>query len=637
VPPSPPPGLKAYAVSEGEVRLTWLPSGDDRPGVAYEVLRGDSLAATTNSLDAADAGLAPSQEYCYSVRAVDAAGNRSAPAGPSCVRTPDRTPPTIPGAPSVSLATPTRAELTWTPSTDNVWVEGYELLRDGAEVVTGPDNAATRDGLTPGREYCWTVRAFDRAGNRSGPSDPGCVATPDTSPPGPPGQAAATPGPGQVGLAWGPATDDVGVDGYEVARGDEVVASVGGLAWVETGLPPGEHCFAVRAADRAGNRSTPVTACAVVPDTTPPARPVEVSASAPGETSVVLRWRAAQDDVGVPRYEVLREGNVVARSTGPAAGEEGLRAATPYCYQVRAVDAAGNRSEPSEPACVATPDLTPPTTPPGVEAVAASDRTADVSWRPSSDNVAVAGYEVLREGEVVARTEGSRVRVSGLGPAREACHAVRAVDRAGNRSPPSPAACTTPPDVTPPSVPASPLATAVTATQVALAWSAATDDVGVAAYEVLRGDSVVATGSGLTGIDRGLQPSTEHCYRIRAVDAAGNRSEPSAAACVTTPEAGAPGAPSNLEASPAGPRSVTLRWDASRDANAVYAVHWEKGQRIGTTRFTTYRVDGLKAGVRRCFQIAAVDASGRSSGMTWPVCAVAGGSAQAPASEGKGN
>jgi chitodextrinase len=626
MPPARPPGLQAYAVSEGEVRLTWLAPPGDRAGVTYEVLRGDSLAATTPSLEASDTGLAPSQSYCYAVRAVDAAGRRSAPTAPACVQTPDRTPPTRPGSPEISLATPARVELTWAPSTDNVWVEGYELLQDGASIATGPDNAAASEGLAPGREYCWTVRAFDRAGNRSPLSAPSCFAMPDGSPPTSPAGLTASAGPGRVSLAWGAAEDDVGVDGYEVTRGEEVVASVSGLAWVEQGLPAAEHCFAVRALDRAGNRSAPsATACAVVPDTTPPSPPEGLSASAPGETSVVLRWRPSLDDVGVTGYEVIRDGTAVARSAGPAAGEEGLRPAAAYCYQVRAIDAAGNRSDPSGTACVTTPDLTPPGIPPGVESVATSDRAADVSWGPSTDNVGVAGYEVLREGEVAARTEGTRVRVSGLAPGRQTCHVVRAFDRAGNRSAPSPAACTTPPDVTPPSVPGTPLAAAVSGTQVALAWSASTDDVGVAGYELLRGDQVVARASAPAAVERGLQPSTEYCYRVRAQDAAGNRSEPSAPACVTTPEAGAPGAPSNLEAATAGPRAVLLRWSPSPDPGAVYAVHWEKGQRIGTTRFTTYRVEGLKAGARRCFQVSAVDVGGRSSGTTWPVCASAGG------------
>ena len=621
--------MQAYAVSDTQVRITWLAS--DAPQVTYEVYRGQSLAGTTPSLDAVDGGLAPAQAYCYSVHAVDEAGRRSPRAGPACVETTDRTPPSRPGAPEVELEPGGSAALAWAPAPDNVGVERYEVLADGEVVGGGPETAATASGLAPGREHCWTVRAVDRAGNVSEESERGCVSVPDVAPPSPPARVSATPGPGEVALSWEAAADDVGVDGYEVFLGDEVAASVSGLAWVERGLPGGEQCFAVRAVDRAGNRSAPSPpACAAVPDTTPPSRPEGLVASAPGETSVVLRWQASRDDVGVAGYEVLRGGNAVARASAPAAGEEGLRAGTEYCYRVRALDAAGNRSEPSEPSCATTPDLTAPETPAGVEAAAASDRAADVSWRPSADNVGVDGYEVLRAGEVVARATGTRARVGGLSPAREACLAVRALDRAGNRSAPSAPACVTPPDLAPPTPPGSPLAAAVTATEVALAWQASTDDVGVAAYEVLRGEAGVARGPGLAAAVRGLEPSAEHCFRVRALDAAGNRSEPSAPACATTPEAGSPAAPTRLEAAAAGARSVSLRWDPSPDPGAVYAVHWEKGQRIGTTRFTTYRVEGLKPGARRCFQVSAIDAAGQSSGLTWPACAEAGGGAAPP-------
>ena len=549
-PPAKPPGLQAYAVSESEVRITWNPSTDDRGVVTYEVLRGDSLAGSTRSLDAADVGLAPFQEFCYSVRAVDGAGNRSARAGPVCVRTPDRTPPSVPGAPQVELSSPTQAALTWPPSTDNVWVEGYEVRRGDALVATGAENTASEGGLEPGKEYCWSVRAFDKAGHRSAYSAPTCVLAPDVTPPSAPALPVAT-----------------------------------------------------------------------------PSTPEGLTASAPGETAVVLRWRPSTDDVGVTGYEVLRGQVVVARATGPAAGEERLLPATAYCYQVRAVDAAGNRSPPSGESCVTTPDLTPPTVPPEVAAAPSSDRAVAVTWKPSTDNVGVTGYEVLRGDEVVARATATRASITGLAPGREYCHAVRARDAAGNPSPASPRACATARDLAPPTVPGAPVAAAVSAEQVALGWEPSTDDSGVAGYEVLRGNRSIARVAGPSATDGMLEAATEYCYRIRAFDTVGNLSQPSAEVCARTPEPGVPTAPTRLEAKSSWPRSVSLLWERSPDPDVVYAVFWEKGQRIGTTRFPFYKVDGLRPGEKRCFQVAAVNAAGKMSPLTWPVCASPGASA----------
>ena len=48
-----------------------------------------------------------------------------------------------------------------------------------------------------------------------------------------------------------------------------------------------------------------------------------------------------------------------------------------------------------------------PSVPTGVSAVATSPFSVDVSWSPSTDNVGVAGYDVLRDGVVVGSVSGS--------------------------------------------------------------------------------------------------------------------------------------------------------------------------------------------------------------------------------------
>ncbi|MFF8811712.1 carbohydrate binding domain-containing protein [Streptomyces pactum] len=59
-----------------------------------------------------------------------------------------------------------------------------------------------------------------------------------------------------VSLSWDPATDNVGVTGYDVYRGDTRAASVTGTTATVTGLTPNTgYDFTVRAKDRAGNTS----------------------------------------------------------------------------------------------------------------------------------------------------------------------------------------------------------------------------------------------------------------------------------------------------------------------------------------------------------------------------------------------
>ncbi|MFD7325772.1 discoidin domain-containing protein [Streptomyces sp. NPDC059875] len=97
-------------------------------------------------------------------------------------------------------------------------------------------------------------------------------------------------------------------------------------------------------------------------------------------------------------------------------------------------------------------------------------------------------------------------------------------------------------DTTPPSVPGSLRSTASTASSVALAWNASTDNVGVTGYDVYRGGALVGSVSGTSYTDTGLSASTSYTYTVRARDAAGNASGASGAVSVTT-QSGSGGGP----------------------------------------------------------------------------------------------
>ncbi|WP_329125172.1 cellulose binding domain-containing protein [Streptomyces sp. NBC_01465] len=102
-------------------------------------------------------------------------------------------------------------------------------------------------------------------------------------------------------------------------------------------------------------------------------------------------------------------------------------------------------------------------------------------------------------------------------------------------------------DTTAPSTPAGLAATAHTATTVALAWTAATDDVGATGYDVLRDGTAVGSTASTAYTDTALTPSTAYAYRVRAKDAAGNVSALSAAVTVTT-DAGGGGSTGTVKA-----------------------------------------------------------------------------------------
>ncbi|MEV6212303.1 glycoside hydrolase family 6 protein [Kitasatospora sp. NPDC051914] len=83
--------------------------------------------------------------------------------------TPDTTAPSVPTG-LAGTATSSSVALTWTASTDNVGVTGYDVYRNGILVGSTAGTSFTNTGLTASTAYSYTVRAKDAAGNVSAAS-----------------------------------------------------------------------------------------------------------------------------------------------------------------------------------------------------------------------------------------------------------------------------------------------------------------------------------------------------------------------------------------------------------------------------------------------------------------------------------
>ncbi|WP_328872046.1 cellulase family glycosylhydrolase [Streptomyces sp. NBC_00287] len=93
-------------------------------------------------------------------------------------------------------------------------------------------------------------------------------------------------------------------------------------------------------------------------------------------------------------------------------------------------------------------------------------------------------------------------------------------------------------DTQPPTAPGTPTASAVTSTSAQLSWPAASDNVGVTAYEIVRvtgtTETTLAASTTTSAALTGLSPNTAYTLAVYAKDAAGNRSPRSATATLTT-------------------------------------------------------------------------------------------------------
>lgn len=186
-------------------------------------------------------------------------------------------------------------------------------------------------------------------------------------------------------------------------------------------------------------------------------------------------------------------------------------------------------------------DTTPPSVPTGLIATVKSTSAIDLSWAASTDNVGVSTYKVYRDTFItpIATVTGSFFSDTGLTAATLYTYKVAAVDAAGNTSAQSvgtSATTTAAVDSTPPTVPTGLTATAISTTEIDLAWNASTDAVGVTGYRIYRDGGTTAYASVTSGItykDFGVTQGSTHSYTVSAFDAAGNESAKSSSASGT--------------------------------------------------------------------------------------------------------
>lgn len=447
-------------------------------------------------------------------------------------------------------------------------------------------------------------------------------------------------------ITWSESTDNVSVAGYNVYVNETKVndALVTGTEYSLTDLTAAtEYSVTVTAVDAAENESAKSEAVVFTTeaekDTQAPTAPTDVKATEVTETTAKVTWSEATDNVGVVGYNVyLNETKVNdAFVTGTEYALTGLTEATEYTVRVTAVDAAENESKRSEAATFTTPktqDTEVPSVPAGVAASDVTQTGAKITWTASTDNVGVAGYNVyLGESKVnTSPVTVTEYALTGLTANTGYTVSVSAVDAAGNESAKSEAASFTTleaeeeKDTEVPGVPTNVSAADVTQTGAKVTWSEATDNVGVAGYNVYVNEAkvneelVAGTEFALTG----LTEATEYTVRVSAVDAAGNESARSEAATFTTlesekPAPEKPSAPTNVKVSEITHTTAIVTWEpaAERAMAPGYNVYLDdKRQNELPIEGTEYKLTGLKVGTRYNVAVTVVDVDGIESDRT---------------------
>jgi chitodextrinase/subtilisin family serine protease len=498
--------------------------------------------------------------------------------------------------------------------------------------------------------------------------------TPDTQAPTvPTGLTAVAASTSIINLSWNAATDNTAVTSYKLYRGGALFATLDNVtSYSNTGLSTGTtYSYTVSACDAAGNCSAQSAASSATTGTTssdaqPPTVPDGLLATVSDVSTIHLAWNASSDNVGVSSYNVYRNGTLLTAAATTAYSDIGLSPSTTYTYTVSACDAASNCSAQS-PAVQATTDPLANLTPvvmSGSSSFQVNGTTVDISIDKITNTSASGHSGSLKlelwalespyfggsiTGYVTASIRTYLINGATDTLAANASFSNIALSNLPYTAPPPvtsslyayalflleyDSTCTTVDnfciidymnfhETQPPSIPAAVSATAISSSQISLAWTASTDNVGVTTYKVYRNGTLFTLLGNVTSYTNGgLTPSTRYSYTVSACDAAGNCSAQSTAALATTmapADTQAPTTPTGLTVTAATSTRINILWSAATDNVAVTAYKvYSGGGLVDTVGAVTSTFRTVVPATTYSYSVAACDAAGNCSAQSAP-------------------
>ena len=366
---------------------------------------------------------------------------------------------------------------------------------------------------------------------------------------------------------------------------------------------------------------------------TAPAAPSGLTATAVSSSQINLSWtdNSNNEDNFIVGRSLTSGGpytDVVTLGAGTTTfNNTGLSASTTYYYVVRASNSVGDSANSAQASATTQPPAAP-AAPSGLTASAISQTQINLSWtdNSSNENNFIVGRSTTSGGPYTdIATLGANVTSfnnTGLSANTTYYYVVRASNAGGSSANSAQASATTLPN--PPAAPSGLTASAVSQTQINLAWTdnSSNESNFIVARSTTSGGpytDIVTLGANVTSYnDTGLSANTTYYYVVRASNAGGSSANSAQASATTLPNA--PAAPSGLTATAVSGSQIDLAWtdNSSNESNFVVARSTTAGgpyTDIATlaANSTAYSNTGLTAGTTYYYVVRATNAGGASA------------------------
>ena len=665
--PTSPGNLNGQSTST-TVGLTWDAAIDNAGVALYRISRDGAEIGTTTGISFQVTGLTPGQNYGFSVVAQDTNGNLSSPSTISITtqQLSDNTPPSTPAGLTLNSATENAVTFSWAASTDDLGdVANYRIFRDGTEVGTSNAASFTDTTVQADQTYQYTVSAIDDAGNESNTSITLQVITPlapDTEAPNiPTGLTLDSVSTNAVGISWISSTDTQGtVTLYHIMRDGNQIGTTSVAYYTDSTVAADtSYVYNVTAEDNTGNESA-VSADLNVNTTIPSglellggyafeegAGLAVLDLSGNGNNGT-LRGNATRNLTGKPGESIefnsstshinlgtldittptmsislwfkaddfgTHDARLISKASGTASSAHywmvsTIRKSGQKRLRFRLKTDNGGTSTLIGNAVLTAGQWT--------HVTATYDGAVMKLYQDGTEVGSLAKTGIIETSDSVEAWIGANpgnaryfdgliddVRIYG-----EALDVATIQNIISGNLP-----LISNDDIEAPTSPSS-LAAQPTSTLVDLTWNAATDNVGVMLYRVLRDGNEVGTAIDTLFQATGLNSGQNYDFSVIAQDTNGNQSTP-ATVFVTTLSADteAPSVPTGLIEDSATASIVAISWDASTDTQGIVASYriFRDGTEVGTSASILFTDTTVQSDQAYQYTVSAIDDAGNES------------------------